>query len=388
MYISRLIEQSVEKALGNNKVLFLLGARQVGKTTLVKQVLSKKKGQLLNMDIDNHRERLLAASALEPIEAVRQLGGEEVLIIDEAQRVEDVGRICKGWYDMGVPVKIILLGSSSVNLLQHAASDLTGRNEKLWLTPLLFQEILQRQKWYHMPFAGRKFHQYFQRQIQGELLDRLIFGSYPEAYLSSTPRLYLANLSGDYLLKDIFASALVKSPEDVRRLLVELTRNIGQAISVLQLATRLNVSRQTIERYLGLLEAIFVIFRVPAFTTDPIKEVNRSVKYFFWDTGVINALTDQWQVADTRDDIELLWQNWIMAEIFKQGRTFNRPESLHFWQSRRGGSVDMVVRQEENLHPFDIRWDTYGYKPSRSFMTAYGITPKLIHPGNFLEFIL
>ena len=388
MYIPRLLDAQIEKAFSNQKVLFLIGPRQVGKTTLVRHILARHKGKMLNMDIASRRKRLEEASRLDPAQAVTMLGGVEVLIIDEAQRVDDIGRICKGWYDDEVKTKIILLGSSSATLLGTAAAELTGRNEKLWLTPLLLREIIEQQDWFYNKYDARSLQQGFPEQIQALIQSRLIFGNYPEAYLSPDPRTYLVNLTNDYLLKDLFTDSLVRLPEDVRRLLVELANSVGTTLSGQQLSTRLNLSRQTIEKYLSLLEGIFVIFNLPAYSTDRIKEVHRSQKYYFWDNGVMNALREAWTVSDTRADMEQLWQNWVMAEIFKQGRTFNRHEDLFFWQSRNGSTVDLVVKQGFKLHAFDMRFDAHGYAPSRAFKNIYGFSPSAIHPGNVLEYIL
>lgn len=388
MYIPRILHTQLAPALQNRKVLFLLGARQVGKTTLVEHILQHHPGALLNMDIAVDRARLAAAAALPPTDAVRSLGAKEVLVIDEAQRVEDIGRIAKGWYDAHVPTKIILLGSSSATLLDMAASELTGRNEKYWLTPLLFQEVLSQQSWYSEHHTTPILQEHFSQQLSALILQRLIFGSYPEAYLSADPARYLTNLSSDYLLKDIFTSSLVRSPEDVRRLLLELANETGNTIAVSQLATRLQLSRQTISRYLDLLEAIFVIFSVPAYHTDPIKEVTKSRKYYFWDTGVKNALQREWIFTEDRNDIESLWENWVMAEIFKQGKTFNRHEELFFWETRNGSSVDLVVKQGSTIHPFQISYATNRTPASRAFVNTYNIQPSLIHPQNILEILL
>ncbi|MDP3997819.1 MAG: ATP-binding protein [bacterium] len=387
MYINRIIQSQVELALKNKKVLFLLGARQVGKTTLIEHIISDSQGILLNMDIDIDRARVKAAAKLSPPDAMRSLGAAHLLIIDEAQRESDIGRICKGWYDAKVEPKIILLGSSSHTLLETAAADLTGRNEKLWLTPLLFSEILADQKWYSDSLEPASMHQDFGDQINALLLNRLIFGSYPESYLAEDPRQYLTNLISDYLLKDIFTASLVRSPEDVRRLLVELAQAIGQTISINQLAARLKLSRQTVNRYLDLLAGIYVIFSVPAYSTNGDKEINKGRKYYFWDNGVKNALQREWVVSTNRSDIKALWQNWVMAEIFKQSRTYNRQEDLYFWQSRAGSTVDLVVKQGNTLHAFDTHFEELDAKPSRAFYNLYRTAPQTIHQNNFLEFL-
>ncbi len=388
IYIQRKAENFIRQSLKNRKILFLLGARQVGKTTLIEHVLKEGRGELLNMDTQIDRARFMDAAHLTPAEGVRTLTTGKTLVIDEAQRVPDIGRVTKGWYDARVPVKIILLGSSSTALTDMAASELVGRNEKLWLTPLLLVEILAQQKWFKASRKPVRLQRSFSKAVQAMLVQRLVFGNYPEAYLTNDPRLYLENLVGDYLLKDIFTKSLVRSPEEVRRLLSELAGGIGKTVSVTQLATRLKLARQTVQRYLDLLEGIFVIFKIPAYATDLGSEVNSSYKYYFWDTGVKNALQREWTVSSGRSDIDCLWENWVIAEIMKLSRTYQRHEDLFFWRSRHDSNVELVVKQGERLYPFNIKFHPYAAKPSRAFVNAYGVEPKIIHPGNVLEFLL
>lgn len=387
MYIPRDLETQLNAALETPKVLFLLGARQVGKTTLIEQVLQSRKGEMLNMDIEVDRARLLAAASLAPAEAVRSLGGGEVLVIDEAQRVKNIGEIAKGWYDARVPTKIVLLGSSSATLLDIAAAELTGRNEKLWLTPLLFREVVGQQGW-AAAGGATGLQKFFGPQLRALLLSRMVYGSYPEAYLASDPQQYLTNLSGDYLLKDIFTGSAVRSPEDVRRLLMEIAKELGESLSVLQLATRLKLSRQTVQKYLDLLEAIFVIFSLPCYCTNTEAEVSKSRKYYFWDTGVKNALQREWVVGESRSDLKQLWENWVLAEILKQSKTFRRQEDLFFWQSRNGSTVQLVVKQGEDLHPFLIAWDKEEAGSGRSFANMYGREAGVIHAENVVEYLM
>ncbi len=388
MYITRLLEEQITQSLRNRKVLLLLGARQVGKTTLIEHLLSARRGEMLNMDIEVDQARLLSAAKLAPAEALRSLGAgnaDSALVIDEAHRVPSIGRIVKGWYDARVPAKIILLGSSSATLLDTAASELAGRNEKLWLTPLLFEEVLRQQRWYDGQREPVEVQTDFSAQVRALLLNRLVYGSYPEAYLTDDPRQYLTNLSSDYLLKDIFTASIVRSPEDVRRLLLELASELGRMVSVSQLATRLAISRPTVQRYLDLLEGIFVIFSLPAYYTDGVKEVTKSRKYYFWDTGVKNALQREWVVGESRSDLTALWENWVLAEIIKQSWTQRRHEDLFFWRSRNDSTVDLVVKRGRELHAFDIRWQPRGWRPSLSFMRTYQVEPRLIQADNVLE---
>ncbi len=388
-YISRSIEGNIQESLKNRKILFLLGARQVGKTTLIEHLLQTTHGELLNMDVQLDEARFKDASHLEPIQGIRALTSSQILVIDEAQRVPNIGRIVKGWYDAHVPVKIVLLGSSSASLIDIAASELVGRNEKLWLTPLLFEEILSKQSWFskksHTP---QQLQQSFSKTIRPLLMQRLVYGSYPEAYLTKDPHAYLKNLVDDYLLKDIFTKSIVRSPDDVRRLLLELTQEIGHTVSIMQLATRLHLSRQTVQRYLDLLEGIFVIFKIPAYYTDTASEVAKSYKYYFWDTGVKNALQKEWTISVKRSDINILWENWVIAEIMKISYTYQRHEEIYFWRSRHESNVELVVKQGKQIHPFNISYHPHAAKPSRAFTNTYGVEPKIIHPDNFLEYLL
>jgi predicted AAA+ superfamily ATPase len=388
MFIERTITKQVEKSLKNRKILFLFGARQVGKTTLIKHLLKTHSGALLNMDVALDRQRVNNAGQLQPDEGVRQLTGADLLVIDEAHRLPDIGRLVKGWYDAEVPVKIILLGSSSATLADIAAAELVGRNEKLWLTPLLFEEVLLTQAWFTSNQPAPVLQRDFTGQIQALLLQRLIFGSYPEAYLTAEPQTYLENLVNDYLLKDIFTNSIVRSPDDVRRLLIELAQEVGQSVSVVQLATRLKLSRQTVQRYLDLLEGIFVIFRLPVYVTNPVTEITKQTRYYFWDTGVKNALQREWTISSERSDTAALWENWVVAEVMKLSRTYRRHEDLFYWRSRHDSTVDLIVKQGSTLHAFDIRFHPRSWRPSLSFQRTYGVAPQLIHPGNILEILM
>ncbi len=387
-YIPRTLQQVVEKSIASKKILILLGARQVGKTTLIQHVLQSHSGEMLNMDFEIDRNQLIAASKKDISEVTRAFGAGNLIVIDEAQRLKNIGRIVKGWYDKQIDLKIVLLGSSSDALVAMAGSELVGRNEKVHLTPLLFREILEQQTWYTAGDTAASTHEFFNDQVRAMLLERIVYGSYPEAYNSHDPRQYLKNLVGDYLLKDMFTSSAIRSPEDIRRLLIELAGEVGNVVAVSQLATRTNLSRQTVTRYLDLLEGISVIFSIPSYSTDPVKESNHSHKYYFWDTGVRNELLREWTVSEGRTDIDALWENWVMAEIAKLRLTYLRHEDLFFWQSRNGSTVDLVIKQGSDLHPFDFRFHADEAKPSRAFKNMYGMTTKTVHPDNVLEVLL
>ena len=390
MYIPRVLDQKVADSLKNKKVIFVLGPRQVGKTTLMEELLKKKDGVFFNLDIEVDRARLVAASSLAPIEAIKQLGAEKkVLVIDEAHRYPKIGRIVKGWFDAKVQTKIFLLGSSSLNLLDKVAENLTGRNEKLFLTPFLFEEVLGIQSWYREEISRLQLKKAFRSQVSSLVLSLIVYGSYPETIVTNNKQNYLLNLTADYLLKDVLQSDLVKSPEPIERLLLLLAYQVGSEVSTNELAKSLGISRQTVDRYLDLLERTFVIFRLPALSTNPRKEVSKSKKIYFWDTGVRNALLKEFNVSALRSDIGALWENWVVTEFAKRNLTFGLHQSLYFWRTRNGSEIDLVIKDVKgHLQAFEIKWSGKKKSIRDSFSNRYQVKPQLLNKDNFVDFLL
>ena len=381
MYLKRQAEEALRQALASGKVTLVLGARQVGKTTLVEQVLQGEDARFLNFDVEIDKARFLAAASLAPDEALRMLGAPKVLVLDEAQRLPATARIVKGWYDAKVPTRLLLLGSSSLDLLDQSAESLTGRNRKLVLPPLLFAEALQSQEWCEAVLTRPAGREPFAAPLRAFLLQRLAFGSYPEVVLSADPRRLLRELSSDYLWKDILQTGLVKTPDLIRRLLLLLAHQAGSEVSVNELATQLQMGRPTVERYLDLFERTFVIFRLPAFSTNPRKEISKNQKVFFWDTGIRNALLNTFAADELRPDIGVVWENWVIAEIAKRNVLLGSPGELFFWRSRSQAEVDLVVKAESGLRAFEIKWNPRR-AGSAAFRAAYGVNVEPIGPAN------
>lgn len=383
MYIPRLLENKVTADLKEKNILFVLGARQVGKTTLLKRVFNRNT-TLLNLDIEYDRQNLIQASRLEPNEGRRFLGNPEVLIIDEAHHFPETGRIVKAWYDFETPMKIILSGSSTLELLDKTAESLTGRNRKLYLTPLLFREILATQKWYWQDIDTK----IFANQINSLLWEHLVFGGYPASWKENERTVYLDNLVVDFLLKDVLRSDLIRGEETVRKLLLLLAYQTGSEVSINELATNLSVARITVEKYLDLLEKIFVIFRLPAFSSNPRKEIVKSQKIYFWDTGVRNALVRNFETADLRTDMGALWENWVIAEVAKKNLTQNLLQNLYFWRTRDGSEIDLIIKEANGkITPLEIKWSKDKPSHANSFEAQYHQKAKVVNKNNFLEFI-
>ena len=383
MYIKRIAERHLKHMLDGRKIGIVLGARQVGKTTLVEHVLAGRNALFLNFDVEIDKRRFLAAAALAPVDGLKSLGNPEVLVVDEAQRLPDASRIVKGWYDAQMPVKMLLLGSSSLNLLDQAAESLTGRNEKLRLPPLVCEESLRSQGWYSDTYTPRILQEQFAVPVRAFLLQSLAFGSYPEVVLVEDKTRLLRNLSSDYLWKDILQTGLVKSPDLIKRLLTLLAHQAGNEVSTHELAVQLEMARSTVERYLDLLEQTYVIFRLPSFSTNPRKEVARSRKVYFWDTGIRNALLNAFSTEELRPDIGALWENWVIAEAAKRNLLEGCPSELCFWRSRAQSEVDLVVKTGDQLRAYEIKWQPK-HIATRAFAGMYGIKVELISSQDFL----
>jgi len=381
VYLPRAAERHLRDILADDKVGIILGARQVGKTTLVEHVLAGQPAVFLNFDIEVDKARFRAAAALAPGDALCALGNPSVLVIDEAQRLPEVSRIIKGWHDARLPAKLLLLGSSSLDLLDQAAESLTGRNRKLVLPPLLFSETLGAQAWATADVAPDHLRRHFAPQLRTLLMQRLNVGSYPEVVTSDAPTRLLRELSSDYLWKDVLQTGLVKTPELIKRLLLLLAHQAGAEVSVNELATQLQMARPTVERYLDLLEQTFVIFRLPSFSTNPRKEITKSRKVFFWDTGIRNALLGAFSTDEFRPDIGALWENWAIAEVAKHNALLGSPAELFFWRTRAQSEVDLVVKHGSRLRAFEIKWSP-GRVSGRAFRDAYGVDVEPIRSDN------
>lgn len=372
MYIKRTAEEALKSILRGDKIGIILGARQVGKTTLVEHVLAGRNALFLNFDVDVDKQRFLAAAALSPADGLKSLGNPDVLVVDEAQRLSEAARIVKGWHDSRLPVKILLLGSSSLNLLDQTAESLTGRNDKLRLPPLTFEETLRGQDWYSDAYTPAVLLEQLAAPLRVSLLQALAFGAYPEVVLAEDKPRLLRLLSSDYLWKDILQTGLVKSPNLIKRLLTLLAHQVGSEVSTHELATQLQMARPTVERYLDLLEQTYVIFRLPSFSTNPRKEIARSKKVFFWDTGIRNALLNAFSIEELRPDIGALWENWVIAEAAKHNLLRGGVGELFFWRSRAQSEVDLVVKTGDRLRAFEIKWRPK--RPTgRAFSAQYGV---------------
>ncbi|MBI3626541.1 ATP-binding protein [Candidatus Uhrbacteria bacterium] len=311
-----------------------MGARQTGKTTLAQKLLAEQPGRIArNFNCDNATDRdLLAGQDLGFL--IKLIGDASIIFIDEAQKVKGIGEVVKLLVDHFKSQKqIIVSGSSSLNLLDATQEPLTGRKFVYHLYPLSLEEI----------FPDKN-----QLEIQKELATLLIYGAYPEVVSAKSfehKRELLNELSSSYIYKDILEFQLVKNPEHLRKLLKALAIQIGSQVSYTELSRLVGIDQKTIERYIDLMEKSFLIFRLPPLSRNKRKEISKLNKIYFYDLGIRNAVINNFNLLQDRNDLGAMWENFLVAERLKYRAYHNIAVSQYFWRTYDGTEVDLVEEE-------------------------------------------
>ncbi len=344
--LPRILETKLKKDSFKGKALILVGPRQVGKTTLIKEILRKtyKNVKIKSLNCDNPRDlEVLEEKDLEYLENV--IGDSKILFIDEAHKVPNIGQTLKILVDhYGKRVQIFVTASSSFNLLDKTQEPLTGRKFVYNLYPLSLEEIYPEKDYL---------------KIQKELESLLIFGSYPEVVKKRTFEdkiQLLRELSTSYLYKDILEFQQVKNPNIINKLLKALALQIGQEVSYTELSSLLAVDKNTIERYVDLLEKCFVIFRLSPYTQNKRKELSKLRKIYFYDLGIRNAIINNFNSFDSRDDIGKLFENFMIVERLKYREYHQIYSDQYFWRTYDGSEVDLVEDRGGKLFGYEFKW--------------------------------
>jgi len=375
MMIPRFIQkQCIDHLIASNKVILIYGPRQAGKTTLVKQ-LGKDSGlKVLYLSTDlSKNEALLMKRDLKVFSDLTE--GYQLLIIDEAQRVPEIGLTLKILYDEMSHLKVIATGSSSFELANKTAEPLTGRKRVFHLLPFALGEIAPGLNNY---------------EIDQQLEDILIYGLYPEVYISSTnqKKNILEDISESYLFKDILQLTSIKYTVKIRNLLRLLAFQVGQQVSIHELTKKLAINRETVERYIDLLEKAFVIFRLPAYSHNPRNEISKMDKIFFYDTGIRNMLIDNLKPLDQRIDTGNLWENFIIAERRKQLLYQRLNVQSYFWRTYSGAEIDYVEEGEDRLIGYEIKMEKNKVRMPKAWKDEYNGVFRLINRNNYLDLLL
>jgi len=357
MKIRRLLLQQLEGALQPGRVLVVYGPRQVGKTTLVMDLLPRLALPHIYVNADELAYREALASQDRRVLG-DLLGGNKLLVIDEAQRVPDIGLNLKILVDNYPQAAILATGSASFDLAAKISEPLTGRKRTFTLYPVSYAEIA---------LTWGEF------EAKAQLERWLVWGSYPAIVTAESGReSMLGELVGSYLYRDLLELDGVRRADKIVDLLRLLAFQIGQEVSLTELAGSLALNHQTVSRYLDLLEKVFVIFRVGGFSRNLRKEISKNSRYYFYDNGVRNSLIQNFNPLSLRNDVGQLWENYLAVERRKANEYAGRGVNTYFWRTYDRKEIDCVEERGGRLYGYEFKWQGRTQKSAgREFIAAY-----------------
>ncbi len=375
-WLNRYYEQNSKQLLQNGKVFVLLGPRRVGKTELIKRMISNFSGKVFSGTGDNlDLKEVLSSQRLQKIKSA--LGSYDLIFIDEAQRIPEAGYSIKLFID-NMPDKIIVLtGSSSFELSGQLGEPLTGRQKQKILYPLSIVELEK---------------QYGGMHIIEHLEEYLVFGFYPEVIKQDTvidKTEYLISIRDSYLLKDIFELEDVKYRGKLFDLLRLLAYQIGNTVSLNELANNLGIAKQSVERYVSLLEKAFIIKRIGGFSRNLRNEVTKSSRFYFFDNGIRNAIINNFNSIPSRNDTGMLWENFMVMERIKKQEYERLFSNNFFWRTYDQKEIDFIEERDGNLYAFEFKYRNTKAKAPKQWVNAYPNSEfHIVTSDNFLEFLV
>ena len=356
-----------------HKILVVLGPRQVGKTTLLGQLTENEQDVLL-FDCDNYDDRL-ALEHRTKTELAALVGDAKVVLIDEAQRVSDIGMTLKMLGDLHLKARILVTGSSSLQLADKINEPATGRLIEYPLYPFSLQELADNTSW---------------REERRLLQQRMIFGTYPEVAMHpENARLMLNTLVNSYLYKDLLEYKGIKKPDALRKLVVALALQIGSEVSYNELSNLLGVDKETVENYIDLLEKCFVVFRLDSYSRNLRNEIKKGKKIYFWDNGIRNSVISNFAPMELRTDQGALWENLMIVERRKRNAYSGSYAQQFFWRTQRQSEIDLLEWQDGQLTAFEFKWKAgKTARLPQQFAEAYpGTDLTTITPENYQGFV-
>jgi predicted AAA+ superfamily ATPase len=360
----------------SGKVMLLLGARRIGKTSFIQQWLKNINESVLVL---NGEDLGTAASLSErTVENYKRIVGKHnIVVIDEAQKIPDIGQILKLMIDELPNIKIVATGSSVFDLSNRLGEPLTGRSITFYMYPLAQMELAKEET---------------AVQTRTRLEERLIYGSYPELWQYSgndEKAKYLKDIVNNYLFKDILIYDGVRNSAKMVELLRLIAFQIGKEVSIHEIAQQMGISRATVEKYLDLLTKVFILFKISAFSRNLRSEIAKSSKWFFYDNGIRNALISNFQPLKLRNDKGDLWENYIISERIKYQHYSGLITNNYFWRTYQQQEIDWVEEREGKLFAYEIKWkaDKKNHIPSAWKDTYKNSKFEIIHTENYLDWI-
>lgn len=371
--IKRLLKYQIEDSLFKGKTIILYGARQVGKTTLVQEILKDfgDTGRYLNCEIISVEQNLKDA---EPEKLKAFLGNYKLLVLDEAQNIPNIGKILKVINDSIKDIQIIATGSSSFELANKTAEPMTGRTDTHILFPLSTPEIKKNSDWL---------------DIESKLEKLLRFGSYPEIFgldeINAEKR--LSEIASSYLFKDLLNFEGIKKSNLLRNLVISLALLIGNEVTYNELAVKLGVNHVTVQKYIDILEQSFVVFRLNSFSRNIRKELSKSIKIYFFDLGIRNALINNFNPLSLRNDVGALWENFCIAERMKANSYNNINVNSYFWRTYDQKEIDYIEEHSGKIFGYEMKYsEKQKFKVPKGFKETYNADVYKIDKTNYWKF--
>lgn len=376
MYIQRKLKDTVDSHLFRHKAIIILGARQVGKSTLMSHVAKELEGPILDLNCDDPDVR----SMLTDINSVNLrllLGQNKIVAIDEAQRVENIGLVLKRIVDEYPNVQLLVSGSSSLRLKSSINEPLTGRKYEYEMYPIA---------------TGELYDTFGLMSTIQHLESRLIYGSYPDVLTHpDEAKELLRTLADSYLYKDILEMDEVRKPVVLQKILVALALQLGSEVSFNEVARMVGSDPKTVERYIDLLEKCYVLYSLPGLSRNLRNELKKTRKIFFYDTGIRNAVLQNYAPVSLRNDMGVLWENFFIMERIKHNAYLGRHVNYYFWRTTTQQEIDFIEESDGEFSIFEMKWNpTKGnVKFPQSFMESYH--PKqavVVTPDNYMEYLI
>lgn len=373
--INRKIEKNIVENLFKGKVIIIYGARQVGKTTLVKKIADDYKGQssYFNCDLISVQDAL---SILEANRIKNFLGDHNIIILDEAQRIKNIRLILKILIDTYPELQIIATGSSSFDLANEINEPLTGRKIVFNLFPLSVEEIM-----------GDNGFLY----IDSKLEKILRYGTYPDVFFSEDKEAAskLEEIASSYLFKDILSFDKIKKSSIIVKLLQLLALQVGSEVSYNELASKLGINRITVEKYIDILEQCFILFRINSFSRNLRNEISKSIKIYFYDLGVRNILIKNLNPLDIRNDAGFLWENFCILERIKRNKYNNIFANYYFWRTYDQKEIDFIEERDGKLFAYEFKLNREHSKAPSIFLETYKNSQyQTINRENYYKFLM
>ena len=371
--INRTIKSAILSDYGRKKIIVLLGARQVGKTTLLSE-LGVGFDHVLSLNCDN-MDDAMALEGQSSTELRTFLSPYEIVFIDEAQRVKNIGLTLKMIGDLKLDTQVIVTGSSSLDMANEINEAATGRLIEYNLYTLSLTEMAAETN---------------EREERRLLENRLIYGLYPEVVTHpADAKRTLMTLTNDYLYKDLLNYKGIKKPDLVGKLVRALALQLGSEVSYNELGNLLGVDRSTVESYINLLEKCFIVFRLDSFSRNLRNEMKKGKKVYFYDNGVRNAVLSNFAPLALRNDIGALWENLMVSERIKRNAYTNSYAQLYFWRTHEQQEIDLIEDEDGILKAFEFKWNPRTKAPCpKAFTNAYpNATFQLVTPDNLWDFL-